>query len=376
MLYMSTRLQSRLHRFDSDGRLLQIAKTDAHHLLISRLLVMNACGRGAHRAFAKPRVAAAVGVGLIVLALGAGMSTARAGAFAVARTRAQHAISFWTSARMKSARPLDSLLSGRPKVESSRPGQVSTETPHRYPPLALHTGASASSAFEEVPDSTAVPARVNGVIFIVTPFGLGRCSGTSVNAPNYSVVFTAGHCIHTGGPFGWWVGGDLVFVPGYRYGQRPFGVFPAKWIDTTLQWRKAGSENFDVGAAVVSRNERGRLLAKAVGGAGIAWGLKAKQVFDVHGYPAELPFDGETQRVCTQTPFLGHDTLSFLSPGPLNLAVDCEVTGGASGGGWTIAGGLLNSVTNYGYTNDPTTDFGAYFGQEVGRLFGRAGAVK
>lgn len=338
---------------------------------------MNACGRGAHRAFAKSRVAAAVAAGLLVVTLGAGLSASHAGAYAVAQSQARDAIPFWTSVRMKSARPLDALLPGRPKVKFARPGRASAETPHRYPALVSGTGASASSAFEQVPDSAAAAARVNGVIFIVTPFGLGRCSGTSVNAPNYSVVFTAGHCIHSGGPFGWWLGGRWVFVPGYRYGQRPFGVFAAKWIDTTRQWRKTGSENFDVGAAVVSRNERGQLLAKAVGGTGIAWGLKAKQVFDVHGYPAELPFDGETQRVCTRTPFLGHDTLSFLSPGPLNLAVDCDVTGGASGGGWTIAGkDVLNSVTNYGYTDDPATDFGAYFGREVGRLFSRVGSVK
>jgi V8-like Glu-specific endopeptidase len=312
-----------------------------------------------------------------VLTLGVGLSTARAGAFAVTQSQARHAIPFWTSARMKSARPLDALLSGHPKVKLARPGQTSAEMPRWYPPLAPRTGASASSAFEEVPDSAAVGTRVNGVIFIVTPFGLGRCSGTSVNAPNYSVVFTAGHCINSGGPFGEWLGGRWVFVPGYRHGQRPFGVFPARWIDTTRQWRRTGSENFDVGAAVVSRNERGQLLAKAVGGTGIAWGLKARQVFDVHGYPAEFPFDGETQRVCSQTPFLGHDTLSFLSPGPLNLAVDCDVTGGASGGGWTLAGKeILNSVTNYGYSDDPATDFGAYFGKEVGRLFSRAGRVK
>jgi hypothetical protein len=168
-----------------------------------------------------------------------------------------------------------------------------------------------------------------------------------------------------------------AFVPGYRYGQRPFGVFPARWVDTTRQWRISGSENYDVGAAVVGRNQRGELLAKVVGGTGIAWGLKARQVFDVHGYPAAEPFDGETQRVCAQTPFLGHDARSFLMPGPLNLAVDCDVTGGASGGGWTISGGrILNSVTNYGYSDDPDTDFGAYFGDEVGRLFHRAGRVK
>lgn len=338
---------------------------------------MNGCGRGADRALAKSRVAATLAAGLLMASLAAGLSPPGAGAFVVAQAQARHAIPFWTSARMKSARPLDALLPGRPKVGLARPDRALSETPHRYPPLAPRTGASVSSAFEEVPDPVAPATRVNGVIFIVTPFGLGRCSGTSVNAPNYSVVMTAGHCIHSGGPFGWWLGGHWVFVPGYRYGQRPFGVFPARWIDTTRQWRKTGSENFDVGAAVVSRNERGQLLAKAVGGTGIAWGLKAKQVFDVHGYPAELPFDGETQRVCAQTPFLGHDTLSFLSPGPLNLAVDCNVTGGASGGGWTIAGKeVLNSVTNYGYSDDPSTDFGAYFGKEVGRLFSRAGHVR
>jgi V8-like Glu-specific endopeptidase len=266
--------------------------------------------------------------------------------------QAQEALRFWTPARMKAAKPLDLRLPG------SGP-------------------ASASSAFETVPDPTQVDSRVNGAIFIETPFGLGRCSGTSVNASNYSVVFTAGHCINTGGPRGHWMDFRWVFVPGYRYGQRPFGVFPAKWIDTTRQWRTTGSENFDVGAAVVSRNQRGQLLGKAVGGTGIAFGLKARQVFDVHGYPAEEPFDGETQQVCTQTPFLGHDARSFLSPGPLNLAVDCDVTGGASGGGWTISGGkILNSVTNYGYGDDPDTDFGAYFGVEVARLFHRAAGVK
>jgi V8-like Glu-specific endopeptidase len=284
--------------------------------------------------------------------------TPLASALTTKGVQAQRAQRFWTPARMKAAEPLDLRLPGKEQIAPEEP-------------------ASASSAFETVPDSTQVDSRVNGAIFIETPFGLGRCSGTSVNAPNYSVVFTAGHCINTGGSHGRWLGFRWVFVPGYRYGQRPFGVFPAKWIDTTRQWRTTGSENFDVGAAVVTRNQRGQLLAKAVGGTGIAFGLKARQVFDVHGYPAEEPFDGETQRVCAQTPFLGHDARSFLSPGPLNLAVDCDVTGGASGGGWTISDGkILNSVTNYGYGDDPDTDFGAYFGKEVARLFHRAAQVK
>lgn len=277
---------------------------------------------------------------------------------------------------MRQARPLELKRSGRPQIAFGGLARRAGEAPHVHPPLAPGSGATASSGFEMVPDPTAVESRVHGVIFIRTPFGFGRCSGTSVNAPNYSVVFTAAHCLHTGGRRGFWMSFGLIFVPGYRYGQRPFGVFPVKWIDTTRQWRTNGSENFDIGAAVVGRNERGQLLAKAVGGTGIAWGLKAAQVFDVHGYPAEQPFDGETQRLCADTPFLGHDAESFLMPGPLNLAVDCNVTGGASGGGWTIRDGVLNSVTNYGYGDDRRTDFGSYFGIEAGRLYHRAGRVK
>ena len=47
-----------------------------------------------------------------------------------------------------------------------------------------------------------------------------------------------------------------------------------------------------------------------------------------------------------------------------------------SGGGWTIHGNVLNGVTDYGYTEDPATDFGSYFGREVGRLYKRVARLK
>jgi V8-like Glu-specific endopeptidase len=336
---------------------------------------MNACGRGARLAFANLAIAV-VGMGSTLLFASAFVLPGAAGAQAVSPGPAHGAIAFWTRERMRQAQPLEVRRKGWPHIALRGPAGPSSLEPRVLPPSPPSGEATASSKFETVADPTTAQSRVNGAIFIETPFGLGRCSGTAVNAPNFSVVFTAGHCVNTGGSFARWLSFRWVFVPGYRYGQRPFGVFPAKWIDTTRRWRKTGSENFDVGAAVVTRNGRGQLLGKAVGGAGIAWGLKTRQVFDVHGYPAEEPFDGETQQLCSQTPFLGHDTLSFLSPGPLNLAVDCDVTGGASGGGWTIRNGVLNSVTNYGYGDDPNTDFGAYFGAEVAKLFHRAASIK
>jgi V8-like Glu-specific endopeptidase len=277
---------------------------------------------------------------------------------------------------MARARPLDIRLRGGFRPGGRSAGLVAHGAPGRIPPRAPAAAATASSGFEVVPDPAAPGSRQHGVIFFtVGPF-LARCSGTSVNAPNLSVVFTAAHCVKDGGPRGRWFGRNWVFVPGYRFGQRPFGVFPAQWLFVTSGWFATGSENYDVAAAVVGRNEHGRRLGAVVGGTGIAWNQRPEQSFDVHGYPAEAPYDGETQRLCGGTPYLGHDAASFLSAGPLNLAVDCEVTGGASGGGWTIEGNVLNGVTDYGYFDDPATDFGAYFGREVAKLYGRAASVK
>jgi hypothetical protein len=306
----------------------------------------------------------ATGLLTFLLMLGLGATTAAAGVW-VKGPGGRGAASFWTAARMRAAKPIE--IAGRGANKENGAGAATASGADDF-----------GSDFVEVPDPTAPGFRIHGAIFIdLGFFGFGRCSGTAVRSPNQSVVFTAGHCIHSGSPYGRWYRSRSAFVPAYRYGQRPFGIFPVRWVDTTKRWRSDGSENFDVGAMVVGRNDRGQTLTEAVGGAGIAWGLKPKQVFDVHGYPAEAPFDGETQRLCSGTPFLGHDPNSFLERGPLNLAVTCQLTGGASGGGWMIEGGkTLNGVTDYGYSEETSPAYGAYFGKEVGRLYGRASAVR
>lgn len=307
---------------------------------------------------------AGAGTFLCLLAvLGAMVATsanaAAAGGVAVEGWSAASASRFWTPARMRRAEPIEVAGPGAGKGGAG----ASAAAPK---PVAPH------SDFAEVVDPTEPVSRVNGAIFFEVDGELGRCSGTSVEAPNMSVVFTAGHCVHElGGSGGHWYRGRWTFVPAYRFGQRPYGVFPAKWLDATERWVSEGNENFDVAAAVVGRNEKGQRLAAAVGADRIAFNQPADQLFDVHGYPVGRPFDGETQRLCQGAGYLGHDPESVLSPGPLTLAVPCQVTGGASGGGWTINGDVLNGVTDYGYPEDPQTAFGAYFGPEVKRLYQR-----
>ncbi|MET0557256.1 MAG: hypothetical protein ABW065_01100 [Solirubrobacterales bacterium] len=284
-----------------------------------------------------------------------------------------NAAAFWTPARLSGARPLE-VTPARPTGDSPR-FTPSTTAAGGVPPLDP-ASATVSSAFDPVAEPEAPANRISGAIFVALAGGEGvaRCSGTSVSAGNRSLVITAGHCVYEG--HGRWLAGKWVFIPGYHDGVRPFGVFPAKWLGTTRIWQREGSENGDVGAAVVGRNERGELLADAVGAAGIAWGLPPQQSFDVHGYPAAPPYNGSSQRLCAATPYLGHDFGSFLWTGPLNLAVECPVSGGASGGGWLINGNTINSVTDYGYGEDSATDYGAYFGDAVRDLYKRAAKVK
>jgi V8-like Glu-specific endopeptidase len=327
-----------------------------------------ASGGWAQRA---PAAASLVVLVIFIAVAVAGADRAAASGRWVAPQSAREAGDFWTLARMRQAKPLELTSSDRGPSsagKSKKRGRVGA-------------GAARISTFGSdfvlVPDSTAPGFRVHGAIFIsLAPFGYGRCSGTAVRSRNESVVITAAHCLYSGGKRGEWFSDGGVFVPGYRYGQRPFGVFPIRWIDTATGWRSSGSRNFDVGAMVVGQNHQGQTLSEAVGGAAIAWNRKATQTFDVYGYPASEPFDGETQRLCSQVPSLGHDAGSFANPGPLNLAVTCGVTGGASGGGWMIEGNKLNSVTNYTYFDEGSPVYGSYFGKEVARLYGRAVRVR
>jgi hypothetical protein len=226
---------------------------------------------------------------------------------------------------------------------------------------------------ETISDPTAPGVAVNGVIFIRERYGYGRCSGTSVVAPDRSLVVTAGHCVFDEGH---WMSRHWVFVPGYEHGERPFGTFTAHWLGTTPGWFHSGNFNFDVGAAVVGRNERGQLLAQAVGADRLVTGRNPRQAYDVYGYPVARPFNGSTLQVCRGASFAGHDLPALLEPGPLEFGVSCPISAGASGGGWVVDGDLLDGVTSNSYSDDAGTTYGPYFGEAVAKLVHRAGRIR
>jgi len=301
--------------------------------------------------------------GLIALAptVAADAAQAPVGSEPVARSGAE-VRDYWTAERMSSARPARRVV--------DRLGDVVRSL--GAPRAAPSAGPSAQAV--EVTDNRSAPERTHGKVFFTFP-GQGNfvCSGTAVRSRAHNVVLTAGHCLYDEltGEFAT----NWMFVPGYRDGQRPFGEWPAARLATTKQYRHGGDLRFDVGIAVVRRDGNGRGIEDRVGARRIAFDPPRDRFYRAFGYPARSPFNGQRLYRC-DSDYQGED-LEFRPPRPSRI--DCEMTGGASGGGW-LAGGAVNSLTSYAYECTPILIlpcqndeagrlFGPYFGSAVRKLY-------
>ena len=178
------------------------------------------------------------------------------------------------------------------------------------------------------------------------------CSGTALTSSNRSVVWTAGHCVNDGaGTFHT----NWAFVPAYRNGSAPYGTWSARNLWTSSGWHGSGDFSYDVGAAAVATSG-GQSLTDVVGGRGIAFNYSRNQSFVDYGYPAAPPFDGSKLWVCEAA----HAT-DDTSASPATMGIGCDMTGGSSGGGWTV-GNNVYSVNSYGYSNQPNVMYGPYQG--------------
>src|SRR5215210_5773886 len=131
---------------------------------------------------------------------------------------------------------------------------------------------------------TARSARV-GALFA----GGGHfCTASVVHSPGRDLIVTAAHCLDGSA-------GDVVFVPGYRDGRSPYGVWkverrflPDGWAEGQNEgsWGSGGNEDSDVGFAVVG--ERGGKAVEDVVGGGYRFVTRTATgatAVTVTGYP-------------------------------------------------------------------------------------------
>jgi hypothetical protein len=284
------------------------------------------------------------------------------------RTVAQVA-AYWTPDRMANATPLELVASGESKGARQR-ATATTSTAATSSPVPY-------SSFE-LTDTTSFPNRVHGKVFFTRP-GVGNfvCSGTVADAGNRATVITAGHCVYDGA---WST--NFAFAPGYRNvngtGYAPYGIWAASDEAAPQPWVDSENLKFDVGAAVIARDGSGRSLENVVGGRPIAFNQSTGQFFRAFGYPAEPanghPFDGRRLWACDSNPPILDNPNN--TSGPSTMGIGCDMTGGASGGGWVGRdSGYLNGVNSYRYSNQPNLMFGPYFGGTVKALYDFAAAL-
>jgi len=308
-----------------------------------------------------------------------------------ARQSASEIRAYWTKERMQNAKPADITIPGSPadgaagpaspqgpavKIPPSTPSGSSQPgaTSEQVQPMATtadgYTYPFPFTRYEVFAKYTAPQYKTNGKVFFTMNGSNFVCSGTVVNSENKSIVWTAGHCVHGG------AGGTLhtnwQFVPAYRDGNAPLGVWTARELWTLQGWSVNGSFRYDLGAAVMNLDSSGRRIANFIGSKGISFNVSSVQAWHDFGYPQASPFNGNRQNVCAAS-YAESDSPPDGVSGPATIGIGCDMTGGSSGGGWVLnfsrTGGFVNSVNSYKYNAEPLSMYGPYHGDGALNLY-------
>jgi len=149
---------------------------------------------------------------------------------------------YWTAERMRRA---DQAANGTSAVADAAVTRDTTSNRARRPRSTLPPPISEAVRWT----SPGEVSRAVGRVFFTLRDRDYSCTGTVVAARNRDTVLTAGHCVDAGpGPFAT----NWVFVPGYRDGQRPYGVWTARRLLAPADWVASGTTRDDIGFAVVN----------------------------------------------------------------------------------------------------------------------------
>ncbi|MEU4848137.1 trypsin-like serine peptidase [Streptomyces gilvosporeus] len=226
------------------------------------------------------------------------------------------------------------------------------------------------------------------------PEGPTACSGTVVEDPAHpgrsNLVWTAGHCVHSGKNGSWMR--DIVFVPSYNHNGvpmnqvgntpaqeiAPYGKFWADWSITSNEWIKMGGPRASAGSAydfavlhVRPENNTGRSLQETVGAAAqVAFNAPTGRGLGpvtAVGYPSAAPFDGARMMSCLSRP----SHVNMQQGTPDMDVIGCTMTAGSSGGGWLDNhNGKLTLVSNTSLTGPGHTMLvGPHLGPEAQQVF-------
>jgi V8-like Glu-specific endopeptidase len=247
-------------------------------------------------------------------------------------------------------------------------GCASSGVPH---PVSNATSWSRERFLRAHPPSgtpTAEPATFGkrvGALFSHDTKGDHFCTASAVDSPGRNLIITAAHCVHPGS------GGDylkdLVFVPGYRNGAAPYGLWKVKAQFVDEGWAENSDPDLDVGFAVLEPRD-GRNIADVLGSNLLGINQGFGNIVRVTGYPTSSGepvtcINRTTQELKYQMRFACNGYPPGTSGSPWLTHYDPKTKRGEVVGviGGYQLGGVVDAVS-----------YSAYFDDDVRRLYERA----
>jgi V8-like Glu-specific endopeptidase len=121
-----------------------------------------------------------------------------------------------------------------------------------------------------------------GALFLRQGTAEHFCTASVVSSPGRDLLVTAAHCINSG------KGGsyrkDIVFIPDYRDGQAPYGIWTVRDLVVAPQWTSASDPDFDVGFVVLN-SLGGKNIEAILGANRLATDTGYRYLVHVTGYP-------------------------------------------------------------------------------------------
>ncbi|MBW5486932.1 trypsin-like serine peptidase [Streptomyces bambusae] len=240
-------------------------------------------------------------------------------------------------------------------------------TARRAGRVALATATVSALLTLGVPDAGAAPpaggtsvaeaglgtARV-GALFAGGLGGGHFCTASVVRSAGRDLIATAAHCLGRAQ--------DTVFVPGYREGAAPYGVWRITGVHEDPSWAATGNPDADVAFATLAPLE-GRRIEDVVGAFPVAADQPDGVPVTVVGYPSSE----EEPLTCSNA-----TTMASVS----QRRIGCpDLSGGTSGSPWLVGGALAGVLGGFeGGGTEPDVSYSAVLGGPAQELYRQAAA--
>jgi len=204
-----------------------------------------------------------------------------------------------------------------------------------------------------------------GALFVRGDSSDHFCTASVVASPGRDLLITAAHCIHTGKGGGYRQ--DIVFVPDYRDGQAPFGVWTVERLVVAPQWINDSDPDLDVGFVVLAPHD-GQNIEDVLGANRLGFDPGYQNLVRVTGYPSSA-----------DAPITCSNWTSRQSA--TQLRFECGgFTGGTSGSPWvthfdrrTRTGTIIGVIGGYQEGGDTdAVSYSPYLGPAIQRLYEQA----